>query len=30
MVASTEFEVEVQETLSVIEEVLTEKFRMLK
>ena len=29
MVASTEFEVEVQETLSVIEEVLTDKFRLL-
>ena len=29
MVASTEFEVEVQETLSVIEEVLTNKFRLL-
>ena len=28
MVASTEFEVEVQETLSVIEEVLTDKFRV--
>ena len=29
MVASTEFEVEVQETLSVIEDVLTDKFRLL-
>ena len=29
MVASTEFEVGVQETLSVIEEVLTDKFRVL-
>ena len=29
MVASTEFEVEVQETLSVIEEVLTHRFRLL-
>ena len=29
MVASTEFEVEVQETLSVIEEVLADKFRVL-
>ena len=29
MVASTEFKVDVQETLSVIEEVLTEKFRVL-
>ena len=29
MVASTEFEVEVQQTLSVIEEVLTDTFRVL-
>ena len=29
MVAGTEFEVEVQETLSVIEEVLTAEFRLL-
>ena len=29
MVARTEFEVEVQESLSVIEEVLTDKFRLL-
>ena len=28
MVARTEFEVEVQETLSVIEKVLTDKFRL--
>ena len=29
MVATTEFEVKIQETLSVIEEVLADKFRML-
>ena len=29
MVSSTEFEAEVQETLSVFEEVLTDKFRVL-
>ena len=29
MIASTQFEVEARETLSVIEEVLTDKFRVL-
>ena len=30
MVASTKFEVEVQKTLSIIEKVLTENFRVIK